>query len=111
MPASIDPQKAQLAQDALLREVNKFIAEVRRSFDYYLTQATQVRTIRRIYLTGAGAQLNNLVNHLERGLQAHVILADPLSRVTPASQGVGQSVAADRLGATAAIGLALGGAS
>ncbi len=111
LPDGVDPQKAQLAQEALLREVNKFIGEVRRSFDYYLTQATQVRTIRRIYMTGAGAQLNNLVNHLERGLQARVILADPLSRVTPASQGVEQAVAADRLGATAAIGLALGGAS
>lgn len=111
LPAGVDPEKAQLAQEALLREVNKFIAEVRRSFDYYLTQATQVRTIRRIYMTGGGAQLNNLVNHLERGLQAHVVLADPLSRVTPASQGVGQSLAADRLGATTAIGLALGGAS
>ena len=56
-PPGIDPQVAQVAQDALEREVNKFIAEVRRSLDYYLTQATQIRTIKRILLTGSGAQL------------------------------------------------------
>ena len=65
----IDPQVAQTAQEALEREANKFIAEVRRSFDYYLTQAVQVRSIGRIYLTGTGAELRNLPIYLERGLQ------------------------------------------
>ena len=76
-PPGIDPQVAQVAQDALEREVNKFIAEVRRSLDYYLTQATQVRTIRRILLTGSGAQLRNLAGYLEKGLQARSSLARP----------------------------------
>ena len=109
--AGVDPQTVQAAQEALEREVNKFIAEVRRSLDYYLTQATQVRTIKRIYMTGGGAQLTNLVGYLERGLQAQVLLADPLSRVQAASAAVEQAVTADRLGCTAAIGLAMGGAS
>ncbi len=81
----IDAYTVQVAQEALMREVNKFVAEVRRSFDYYLTQATQVRTIRRIYMTGGGAALANLASHLEHGLQAQVLLADPLSRVAPGS--------------------------
>ncbi len=105
----IDAYTAQVAQEALLREVNKFVAEVRRSFDYYLTQATQVRTIRRIYMTGGAAELANFVSHLEYGLQAQVLLPDPLSRVAPASSAVADAVSGDRLGCTAAIGLAIGG--
>lgn len=104
-----DPQVTQAVQQALEREANKFIAEVRRSLDYYLTQTTQVRTIRRIYMTGSGSQLRNLSAYLERGLQAQVVLADPLSRVQAANATVEQAVLADRMGCTAAIGLAMGG--
>jgi type IV pilus assembly protein PilM len=107
-PPGIEPQVAQVAQDALEREVNKFIAEVRRSLDYYLTQATQIRTIKRILLTGSGAQLANMAGYLEKGLQAEVLVSDPLSRlqVSPSLQA---AVMADRLGSAPAIGLAIGG--
>ncbi len=106
-PAGIDPARAQAAQDALEREVSKFIAEVRRSLDYYLTQATQVRTIRRILLSGSGAQLDHLAGYLEKGLQADVRLADPLSwmQVSPKCAPL---VTSDRMGCVAAIGLAMG---
>lgn len=109
MPPGIDPARAQTAQDALEREVSKFIAEVRRSLDYYLTQATQVRTIRKILLTGSGAQLRALDSYLEKGLQAEVRLADPLSwvQVVPQYAEIAQT---DRMGSVAAIGLAIGGA-
>jgi type IV pilus assembly protein PilM len=103
-------QAIQVAQDALEREVNKFIAEVRRSLDYYLTQATQIRTIRKIYMTGAGAMLTNMASYLEKGLQAQVILTDGLSHVQVAGSAM-QAVQADRMGAAPAIGLAMGGAS
>jgi type IV pilus assembly protein PilM len=96
------------AQDALEREANKFIAEVRRSLDYYLTQATQVRTIKRLYLTGTGSQLRNLASYLEKGLQTEVIVGDPLTHVIP-QPNVDQLVTADRMGCAPAIGLALGG--
>ena len=108
--ASLDPQAVQVAQDALEREVNKFIAEVRRSLDYYLTQTTQVRTIRRIHLTGSGAQLANFAMYLEKGLQAEVVLADPLAFVQVANS-VSAIVSEDRMGSAPVIGLALGGAS
>lgn len=106
--AGVDPELARVAQEALEREANKFIAEVRRSLDYYLTQATQVRTIKRILLAGSGAQLRNLANYLEKGLQTQVTLGDPLARVQ-ASGAVEQAVLADRMGCAAAIGLAMGG--
>lgn len=107
LPPDLDPRTAQAAQDALEREVSKFIAEVRRSLDYYLTQASQVRTIRRILLTGSGAQLRNLDGYLEKGLQARVELADSLRwlQVPPQYQAVMQ---ADRMGSVAAVGLAMG---
>jgi len=104
----IDPEIVRTAQEALEREANKFIAEVRRSLDYYLTQATQTRTIKRIVLAGSGSQLGNLTSYLEKGLQTQVVLGDPLSRVH-ASGDVERSVLADRMGCAAAIGLAMGG--
>lgn len=97
------------AQETLEREVNKFIAEVRRSLDYYLTQTTQARVIRRISLTGSGAALANLPTYLEKGLQTQVVLADPLLHVQP-SNSTQQVVDEDRMGAAPAIGLAMGGA-
>lgn len=103
-----DPQMIQAAQEALEREANKFIAEVRRSFDYYLTQAVQVRSIGRIYLTGTGAELRNLPTYLERGLQTQVVLGDPLAGLQVGGS-VEASVLPDRMGCAAAIGLALGG--
>ncbi|MDP2182441.1 MAG: type IV pilus assembly protein PilM [Actinomycetota bacterium] len=105
----VDQQTYQVAQDALEREVNKFIAEVRRSLDYYLTQATQVRTIRKIYMTGSGAQLSNMAGYIEKGLQAEVVLADPLQWVQVPG-GLQDLVLADRMGSAPVVGLAMGGA-
>lgn len=105
-PGTLD-STTKTAQEALEREANKFIAEVRRSLDYYLTQATQARTITRIYLTGTGSQLTNLAGYLEKGLQTQVVIGDPLSHVS-ASGSVEQAVLADRMGCAPAIGLALG---
>ncbi|MDZ4178279.1 MAG: type IV pilus assembly protein PilM [Coriobacteriia bacterium] len=105
-----DDQMVQVARDALEREVNKFIAEVRRSLDYYLTQATQIRTIRKIYMTGSGAQLTHMPNYLAKGLQAEVALADPIARIQIASS-IEQEVLADRMGIATAVGLAMGGVS
>ena len=98
----------QVAQQALERETNRFIGEVRRSIDYYLTQATQVRTIRRIILTGSGSMLRNLPSYLEKGLQTDVILGDPLARVATQG-GFEAAVLPDRMGCAPAVGLAMGG--
>ena len=105
-----DARLVRTAQDALEREANKFIAEVRRSLDYYLTQATQAGAIRRIYLTGTGSQLKNLANYVEKGLQTQVVLGDPLAQIQM-SGAVEQAAMADRMGCAAAIGLAIGGVS
>ena len=105
--ADIEPDLARNTQEVLEREVTKFIAEVRRSLDYYLTQTSTVRAIKRVLLTGSGAQLRNLDSYVARGLQATVELADSgrFVQVPPNLQAL---FASDRLGATAAIGLAMG---
>jgi len=109
MVEGVDPEYVPVVQESIEREVNKFIAEVRRSLDYYLTQTAQVRTIQRILLTGSGAQLRNLASYLEKGLQAQVLVAEPFGERISVSSGVQQAVASDRMGAVTAVGLALGG--
>lgn len=104
----VSAEQAQIVHQSLEREVNKFIAEVRRSLDYYLTQTSQVRTIQRILLTGSGSLLRNLNSYLEKGLQAQVVMGDPLQHIQVASSAQ-QAADADRMGSVTAIGLALGG--
>ena len=110
-PAAEDEtaRRLQVTQDALEREANKFIAEVRRSLDYYLTQTSQVRSIRRIYMTGSGSQLKHITTYLEKGLQADVLLSDP-TRHVQISSSVEAVISADRMGSAPSIGLAMGGA-
>ncbi len=108
VPPEIDAQTAQAVQDALEREVNKFIAEVRRSLDYYLTQTSQVRSIQKIIVTGSGAKLKNLVGYLEKGLQASVVPGDPLARLQVPSN-LQAVLTEDRMGCVTAVGLAMGG--
>lgn len=104
----VNPEYIPVVHESIEREVNKFISEVRRSLDYYLTQTAQVRTIQRILLTGSGAQLRNFPQYLEKGLQAQVLVADPFEHVKIASSAE-SAVASDRMGAVTAVGLALGG--
>jgi len=104
----ISAEQAQIVHQSLEREVNKFIAEIRRSLDYYLTQTSQVRSIQRILLSGSGARLSNFASYLEKGLQAQVVLADPLEGLH-ASNSAQRALGEDHMGAVTAIGLALGG--
>jgi type IV pilus assembly protein PilM len=101
-------ERTKAAQDALEREMAKFVAEVRRSLDYYLTQATQSHVIRQILLSGSGAVLRHLPAHLERGLQTRVLIGDPLARVST-NGSAEQLVISDRMDSAAAVGLAMGG--
>ncbi|MHB1016468.1 MAG: type IV pilus assembly protein PilM [Coriobacteriia bacterium] len=104
----ISGEQVQIVHQSLEREANKFIAEVRRSLDYYLTQTSQVSSIHRILLTGSGAQLRNFASYLEKGLQAQVTLGDPVEHLKVASSAR-DAVGADRSGSVTAIGLAIGG--
>ena len=107
----MDSATSQAAHEALEREANKFIAEVRRSLDYYLTQATQVRTIKRIYPhrhRRAAQEPRQATSR--RACRPRSCSAIRSSHVATAPN-IEQIVMADRMGCAPAIGLALGGLS
>lgn len=78
--AGEDPERVSKAQQALVHETHRFIDEVRRSLDYYLTQA-KVASIQNITLTGGASQLPNLASYLEKALQVNVSYGHPLKKV------------------------------
>jgi type IV pilus assembly protein PilM len=78
--AGEDPEKIGKAQQALVHETHRFIDEVRRSLDYYLTQA-KVASIQNVVLTGGASQLTNLAGYLEKALQVNVSYGHPLTKV------------------------------
>lgn len=102
-------EQYELAQDILEREVGRFISEIRRSLDYYLTQSSQIRVIRRLILSGSGARLRNMAQYLERGLSAEVQLTDPLERFQVNPKLDRGFLEEDKYGSAVAVGLALRG--
>ncbi len=112
LPAGFPMERQEMgdaAQEILERQVSKFIAEIRRSLDYYLTQATQVRAIRKLILSGGGANLRNLESYLEKGLQAEVEMGKPLSAVKLQTNISADEIAADELAMPVCLGLAMRG--
>lgn len=95
------------AQSIMENQIGHFIAEIRRSLDYYLTQATQIRNITRLVITGAGARLNNFGAYIERGLQAKVEIGAPLRQVQPSPKIPAGLLANDELSLAVSLGLAL----
>ena len=106
--AGIDAERVATVQTALVREAGKFVAEIRRSLDYYLTQSSHAKRVDRIILSGSGSALPGLAPFLKSHLQTDVIVGDPLSQIT-LTAGAKAIVDADALGCVTAIGLALGG--
>jgi type IV pilus assembly protein PilM len=98
---------AEAAQTIIENQVTQFVAEIRRSLDYYLTQATQIRNITRLVLSGSGAKLKNFPAHLERGLQAKVEIGRPLQRLQVSSKIASESLEENELTMAVSLGLAL----
>jgi type IV pilus assembly protein PilM len=102
-------ERYELAQDILEREVSRFISEVRRSLDYYLTQATQIRMIKKLILSGSGTMLKHMGEYMERGLQAQVEIAHPLDRLQVSPKIDKELLERDKLGCSVAVGLSMAG--
>jgi len=100
-------ERIKAAQETLGSEVGKFVAEIRRSFDYYLSQRSQVKGIRRVILSGGGARMSNLTSHLESGLQTTVELGHPLQKVQVAPGLSREELEQEELSLAICIGLAL----
>ena len=107
------PEDAGSQEDIVRRvldtQFSYFVAEIRRSIDYYLTQATQVGNISKLIIAGNGANLNNIAGYLERGLQAKVEVGNPLSQVKISSKLSAKALTVEESSMSIPVGLALRG--
>lgn len=101
--------KLQIAQSVLEEEVGAFIAEIRRSLDYYLAQTSRVRSINRVIASGGGVRMLNFVEYLADGLQLDVEIGHPLARIKVGGRLDAQEIANEELSMAVCLGLALRG--
>ncbi len=107
LPEDVTPETAEAIRSALEGACETFSDEIRRSIDYYHTQA-QTGRIGRVLLTGEGSLVRNLAEYLAHGLHVDVTLANPLQRLAENRSKIGSAeleALAPRL--AIAIGLAL----
>lgn len=105
--AKTKSKKSALVQEALANRATQFADEIRRSLDYYLTQA-KVAGIQNVIITGSGAKLNNFGPFLEKMLQAKVEYGRPLQKaeIAPALENIARD---EELSLAISLGLALRG--
>jgi Tfp pilus assembly PilM family ATPase len=100
--------KADAVFSVLEREIVRFIGEVRRSFEYYISQGGGSE-VREMIISGGASNLRRLAAYLERGLGVQVRRGNPLEKVD-VSPRVADQIPAGEAGSYAiAIGLALRG--
>lgn len=92
----------------LEREVVRFITEVRRSFEYYVSQ-TGGSPVRTIILTGGSSSLKNFKNYVRKGLDAEIYSKSPFVYLEVPPVIRSQIEPDDEASYTIAIGLAMRG--
>ena len=107
--SGIEPKQVKAVQDVLMKELNKFVGEIRRSIDYYLTQRPGVKSIKSITLSGNGAKISNLLEHLQQGLQVNIEIGHPLQKVKLTPKLSNETITSEELGMAICLGLALRG--
>jgi len=111
-PAPIDAdikEYAEAVQNVLEQEMVKFIAEIRRSLDYYLVQANRAKSIDKIIVTGGGAKLKNFLEYLKQNLQIEVELGRPLQYFQINKNSLIAKVEEEELSMATCLGLAMRG--
>ncbi|OFW35186.1 MAG: hypothetical protein A2074_01095 [Candidatus Aquicultor primus] len=112
VPAAIDAdikEYAEAVQNVLEQEMVKFIAEIRRSLDYYLVQANRAKSIDRIIVTGGGAKLKNFLEYLKQNLQIEVELGRPLQYFQVNKNSLIARIEEEELSMAICLGLAMRG--
>ncbi|MDO8886434.1 type IV pilus assembly protein PilM [Candidatus Oleimmundimicrobium sp.] len=99
-------EKAVDVQEILEGEATKFVSEVRRSFDYYLSQAPG-KDIKKIIFTGSGAMLKNFDLFMSKNLNADVSLGHSLEKIKIAPGLPEKEIQKDELSMAICLGLAL----
>ncbi|GGK28582.1 fimbrial assembly protein [Pilimelia terevasa] len=100
------PEVAELIRDSLRPLIN----EIRSSFTY-LSSGSQSTDVRRVSLSGGGANLAGLAEMLRVQLEMEVILADPVMRLHRPGRGRHDQMDRVRSSAAVSIGLSLGAAA
>lgn len=99
---------ADRAFGVLEKEIIRFIGEIRRSFEYYVTQSGGTR-VTKLIVSGGASTLKNLVSYFEKGLDLVVERRDPFAGINIPVRVKQQLVGEDTSSYTIAIGLALRG--
>jgi type IV pilus assembly protein PilM len=108
----IEPDIAQYAvsvQSVLEQEMARFVAEIRRSLDYYLVQAKKAKSINKIIVSGSAAKLNNFLQHFRESLQIDVELGHPLKSIRIKRKSRGVRFEEEELSMAICLGLAMRG--
>jgi type IV pilus assembly protein PilM len=77
-PAPVGDAETQRINSAMANELDEFVAEIRRSIDYFRNRGGDVN---RISLCGGGAQLRGLPEFLSKSLGIPCDAYDPLRRL------------------------------
>ncbi len=94
-----------LRMDNLVGELTR---EIRRTIEYYHTQNKEA-VIDKMYLSGGGAKLDNIIQYIEKYLDRQVIMLDPLAGIDVAPSFDKKYLHDMASQLAVAIGLALGG--
>ena len=102
VPDGIDPERYELAVDAVRKQVQGFARELVSSLQFYQAQPDSLG-IGEIVVTGGTSGLGGLAPELERLVGVRVRVGDPLARLK-----VGKKVAADEQIGSLAVAIGLG---
>lgn len=106
--SEFEPELVNRAQAILEREVSALIAELRLSFDFYISGDPEHKPVEKIYATGSAVRLNNMDVYLQTALDAPVEFVDPFSSISlPGS--LKNHLGEARFSYAPSIGYALGG--
>jgi Tfp pilus assembly PilM family ATPase len=100
--------KADTVFNILEKEIIRFISEIRRSFEYYISQSGGNR-ITKVFFCGGSSSLKNLSSYLEKGLDVVVGRVSPFGGVYIPPRLREQLAHEDEASYTIALGLALRG--
>ncbi|MEM9714086.1 MAG: type IV pilus assembly protein PilM, partial [Actinomycetota bacterium] len=96
------------ANNVVTERIGPLVDEIRSSLDYHM--AHEGVTLRRVLLTGGGARLPRVADHLRTQLDTEVVTADPLGRIRVGDTGLTERQLLDVADLAAVpIGLALAG--
>ncbi|MEO1062604.1 MAG: type IV pilus assembly protein PilM [Actinomycetota bacterium] len=104
----LDHAEQTRANSVVTDRIGPLVDEIRSSLDYHM--AHESSSLRRVLLTGGGARLPRIADHLRTQLDTEVVTADPLGRIRVGNTGLSERQLLDVADLAAVpIGLALAG--